>query len=34
LADGSIGRNANETGRPSERDACRVEDSRFLPAAE
>ena len=34
LADTSIRHSAYESGRPSEEDACRTGDARFLPAAE
>lgn len=34
LADASIRRGAYEAGRPSEDDACRIGDARFLPAGE
>ncbi len=34
LADPSIKRDAYEDGRPSEDDACRIGDARFLPAGE
>ena len=34
LADASIKRGAYEDGRPSEEDACRIGDARFLPAGE
>ncbi len=34
LADASILREAYEDGRPSEDDACRIGDARFLPAGE
>jgi len=34
LADPSIKRGAYEDGRPSEEDACRIGDARFLPAGE
>ncbi len=34
LADASILRDAYEDGRPSEDDACRIGDARFLPAGE
>ncbi len=34
LADASIKRGAYEDGRPSEDDACRIGDARFLPAGE
>ncbi|MCF1709325.1 HyaD/HybD family hydrogenase maturation endopeptidase [Tabrizicola sp. J26] len=33
LADASIRRDAYESGRPSEKDACRIGDDRFLPGA-
>ena len=32
LADASIRRDAYEGGRPSEDEACRIGDARFLPA--
>ena len=34
LADASIKRDAYEDGRPSEEDACRIGDARFLPVGE
>lgn len=34
LADPSVMQSAYETGRPSEEEACRIGDIRFLPAAE
>lgn len=34
LADASIKRGAYEDGRPSEEDACRIGDARFLPVGE
>jgi hydrogenase maturation protease len=33
LADPSIRHSAYETGRPSEDEACRIGDARFLPGA-